>query len=114
MGVPVAPKNLFPSNIAGLPTWFLIRVSEQGYNARSGRNEVVIALNAATAAKDVADVESGGVLLIDEKLPAAKAIEREDITVFRVPFAQIAKDFAPDPRLRVAFRNARYLAYTLR
>ncbi|MFT7462155.1 MAG: 2-oxoglutarate ferredoxin oxidoreductase subunit alpha [Pseudohongiellaceae bacterium] len=109
MGVHVAPKNLFPSNIAGLPTWFLIRVSEKGYSARSGRNEFVIALNAKTVAKDIADVDTGGVLLIDEKLAAGQASMRDDITVFVVPFAKLAKEFGPDPRLRKLLANMVYV-----
>lgn len=109
MGVPVAPKNLFPSNIAGLPTWFLIRVTEKGYKARSGTNDVVIALNAATADKDIACVEKGGVLVIDEALPQSKKITRDDITVFVVPMAQLAKEFAPDARLRKLLANMIYV-----
>jgi len=109
MGVHVTPKNLFPSNIAGLPTWFLIRVSEKGYSARTGTTEVVIALNQQTIAKDVAELESGGVLLIDEKLASAHAHGRDDITVFEVPFAEIAKELAPDPRLRKLLVNVVYV-----
>lgn len=109
MGVPVAPKNLFPSNIAGLPTWFVIRVSEKGYRCRSGSQQVLVALNAATAAKDVADIAPGGVLFVDEALPQAKAPGRDDVTVFSVPFAALAKDFAPDPRLRKLLANMVYV-----
>lgn len=107
MGVPVTPKNLFPSNIAGLPTWFIIRVSEKGYQARSGTNEVVVALNAETAAKDVASVDKGGVLFIDAKL--ARHVNRDDIAVFEVPFADLAKPHAPDPRLRKLLANMIYV-----
>lgn len=107
MGVHVAPKNLFPSNIAGLPTWFLIRVTEKGYKCRSGTTEVGIALNAQTVADDVAGVAPGGVLIIDEKI--AGKVDREDITVFAVPFAELAKPFAPDPRLRKLLANMVYV-----
>jgi 2-oxoglutarate ferredoxin oxidoreductase subunit alpha len=109
MGVMVSPKNLFPSNIAGLPTWFLVRVSEKGYLARSGRKEVLVALNAATVAKDISELEPGGVLFIDEALAAAKNPGRDDITVFVVPFGKIAKEFAPDARLRKLFANMVYV-----
>jgi len=109
MGIPVAPKNYFPSNIAGLPTWFLIRVCEKGYKARSGTTEVVIALNPATAADDIAGLEPGGVLIIDEGMPQAKNVGRDDIAVFSVPMAKIAKDFAPDPRLRKLLANMVYV-----
>jgi len=109
MGVHVTPKNLFPSNISGLPTWFLIRVSEKGYSARSGRTEFVIALNPKTVAKDIAAVDKGGVLLIDEKMPQSQSVGRDDITVFVVPFAKLAKEFAPDPRLRKLLANMVYV-----
>ncbi|GJM21539.1 MAG: pyruvate ferredoxin oxidoreductase [Planctomycetota bacterium] len=109
MGVPVSPKNLFPSNIQGLPTWFLIRVTEKGYQARSGTNDVVIALNKATAEKDVACVEKGGVLIIDDALPQAKSHGRTDIKTFAVPMAKLAKDFAPDARLRKLLANMIYV-----
>ena len=75
-------------------------MNEQGYKARTGHREVLIALNPATAAKDVASLEPGGVLILDEALPQAKDPGRDDITVFAVPMVQIAKDFAPDVRLR--------------
>ncbi|MCB9897378.1 MAG: 2-oxoacid:acceptor oxidoreductase subunit alpha [Planctomycetes bacterium] len=107
MGVPVTPKNLFPSNIAGLPTWFLIRVSEKGYQARTGTHEVVIALNAETVAKDAASVRKGGVLIVDEKI--AGGITRDDIAVHKVPFAELVKPFAPDPRLRKLLANMIYV-----
>ncbi len=109
MGVPVAPKNYFPSNIAGLPTWYIIRVNEQGYQSRTGEREFVIALNAATAADDIGSVAPGGVLVIDEGLPQAKSIARNDITVYAVPMAKLAKEFAPDPRLRKLLTNMVYV-----
>ncbi len=109
MGVPITPKNLFPSNIAGLPTWFLMRVSEKGYQCRSGRHDVTVAMNAATAVDDIADLAPGGVLFIDESIPAAKSIERTDIAVHLVPFAKIAKEYAPDVRLRKLLANMVYV-----
>lgn len=109
MGVMVSPKNLFPSNIAGMPTWFLVRVSEKQYLARSGTTEVLVAMNAQTAAKDIAELDAGGVLFIDEALPQATQHGRDDIRVFVVPFAKIAKGFAPDPRLRKLLANMVYV-----
>jgi 2-oxoglutarate ferredoxin oxidoreductase subunit alpha len=109
MGVHVAPKNLFPSNIAGMPTWFLVRVSEKQYLARSGTTEVLVAMNAATASKDIAELDAGAVLFIDEALPQATTHGRDDIRVFVVPFAKIAKGFAPDPRLRKLLANMVYV-----
>lgn len=109
MGVPVAPKNFFPSNIAGLPTWFLIRVTEAGWQSATGQRDVVIAVNAATATDDIKTLSPGGVLIIDEKLPQANDLGRDDIIVFKVPMAEIAKDFAPDPRLRKLLTNMVYV-----
>jgi len=109
MGVPVAQKNLFPSNIAGLPTWYLVRVSERGWLSRSGRREFTVAFNEATVAQDIKLVTPGGVLVIDEDLPASKNVGRDDITVFVVPMAAIAKDFGPDPRLRKLLANMVYV-----
>jgi 2-oxoglutarate ferredoxin oxidoreductase subunit alpha len=109
MGVPVAPKNAFPSNIAGLPTWFIIRVNEQGYKARTGHREVVIALNPATVVDDIASLDPGGVLIIDEAMPQAKEPGRDDIKVFSVPMGQISKEFAPDVRLRKLLANMVYV-----
>ncbi|HTE06678.1 MAG TPA: 2-oxoacid:acceptor oxidoreductase subunit alpha [Planctomycetota bacterium] len=109
MGVPVAPKNLFPSNIAGLPTWYLVRVSERGWLSRSGRREFTVAFNEATVAQDIALVTPGGVLVIDEDMPHSKAVGRDDITIFVVPMAAIAKDFGPDPRLRKLLANMVYV-----
>jgi len=109
MGVMVSPKNLFPSNIAGLPTWYLVRVSEKQYLARSGTVELLVALNPATAAEDIRGVEPGGVLFIDEDLPQAADVGRDDLAVFTVPFAKLAKDFAPDVRLRKLLANMVYV-----
>lgn len=110
MGVPVAPKNLFPSNIAGLPTWYVIRVSEEGYQARSGRHDVVFALNDTTLEKDLAEVSPGGVLFVEEKLAGKlKGKTRGDITVITCPFADLSKDYAPDPRLKKLLSNMVYV-----
>ncbi|MHC5210857.1 MAG: 2-oxoacid:acceptor oxidoreductase subunit alpha [Planctomycetota bacterium] len=109
MGVPVAPKNFFPSNIAGLPTWYVVRVSEAGWRARSGRRDFSVAFNAATAVDDIAQVPSGGVLLIDEGLPQSGKVGRDDITVYSIPAGKIAKEFGPDPRLRKLLANMVYV-----
>jgi 2-oxoglutarate ferredoxin oxidoreductase subunit alpha len=109
MGVPVAPKNLFPSNIAGLPTWFVIRVSELGWKARTGRNDLVIALNAETIVQDHEAVSEGGVLLAEEKVLKKVAELRDDITIVSCPMADLAKPHAPDPRLRKLLANMVYV-----
>ena len=109
MGVPVAAKNYFPSNIAGLPTWYVVRVTEKGWHCRSGRHDFTVAFNEATAEEDIKAVEPGGVLMIDEDLPHAKTIGRDDITVYRIPAAHVARDFGPDPRLRKLLANMVYV-----
>jgi 2-oxoglutarate/2-oxoacid ferredoxin oxidoreductase subunit alpha len=109
MGVPVAPKNLFPSNIAGLPTWYLVRLSEGGWRSASGLRDLTIACNEATVAEDIRRCTSGGALIIDEDIPASKNVGRDDIAVLKVPMAAIAKDFGPDPRLRKLLANMVYV-----
>src|SRR5881628_2554414 len=68
MGIPVSGKNLFPSNIAGLPTWFTIRASKDGYVARHERNDIVVVMNPETAAEDVAAVPPGGVIVLNDQI----------------------------------------------
>ena len=80
MGIPVAGKNLFPSNIQGLPTWYEIRVSGKGYGARALDYDLMVAMNAQTYAKDVQEVRSGGYLLYDSTWPLADDLYREDVT----------------------------------
>ncbi len=109
MGVPVAAKNLFPSNIAGLPTWFLIRLTEEGYQCRSENREVVVAMNPSTLVEDIASVAPGGVLLLDESVRKKEDIERDDITCFAVPFVEISREHAPDVRLRKLLANMVYV-----
>ena len=109
MGVPVACKNLFPSNLAGLPTLYLVRLSERGWQSRSGRRDFTVVFNPATATDDIRLVPPGGVIMIDDELPQAKAIGRDDVAVFSVPMAHIAKDFGPDPRLRKLLANMVYV-----
>src|SRR4051812_21536148 len=80
MGVPVTGKNVFPSNIQGLPTWYEIRVSKDGYTARTPSFDLMLAFNAATLSKDVAEVRSGGWLLYDSSWPLDSGLKRPDVT----------------------------------
>jgi 2-oxoglutarate ferredoxin oxidoreductase subunit alpha len=98
MGVPVSGKNLFPSNIQGLPTWFTIRVSKDGYIARRERVEILVAMNKVTIAEDIQKLESGGVCLypIDDPLP----IERDDITYYPMPVNELVRKSGADARHR--------------
>ncbi len=85
MGIPVCGKNFFPSNIQGLPTWYEIRVSGEGYLARSGRIDVMVAMNAETYRKDHGDVAPGGYLIYDSTWPRSALFNRSDIHVLPVP-----------------------------
>src|SRR5688572_10301249 len=88
MGVPVTGKNVFPSNIQGLPTWYEIRVNKDGYTARTPHFDLMVALNAATYDKDVAEVRSGGWLLFDSSWPLDDRLKRPDVTYLGVPLAE--------------------------
>jgi 2-oxoglutarate ferredoxin oxidoreductase subunit alpha len=110
MGVPVAPKNVFPSNIEGLPTWFDIRVSTKGYQCRTRDVDVLVALNAATWKSDVAAVKPGGVALHEAALPVGGETLRDDLTYYAVPVTQLAKEhFADKGDLRKYLANMIYV-----
>jgi 2-oxoglutarate/2-oxoacid ferredoxin oxidoreductase subunit alpha len=105
MGIPVSGKNVFPSNIQGLPTWYEIRVSKDGYTARPSAVDVVVALNPATYAKDVAAVRSGGWLLYDSSWPLDAALARDEITILGVPFGRMCVEAFAGDRERTLMRN---------
>jgi 2-oxoglutarate ferredoxin oxidoreductase subunit alpha len=108
MGIPVSGKNVFPSNIQGLPTWYEIRVSKDGYRARPPHVDLVVALNPATYAKDVAAVRQGGWLLYDSSWPLDRALHRDDITIFGVPFGNLCVEAFAGDRERTLMRNIAY------
>jgi 2-oxoglutarate ferredoxin oxidoreductase subunit alpha len=107
MGVPVSGKNLFPSNIAGLPTWYTIRASKDGYVARKREAEVLVALNPDTAKEDVLALASGGVVIYEEKLNLKQY--RDDVVFYPVPFDAITASVCPEPKLRKLVRNMVYV-----
>ena len=109
MGVPVVGKNYFPSNIQGLPTWFEIRVSSQGYRARSGRVDLAVAMNPQTYAQDLAEVSPGGYLLYDSTWPRSHVLAREDVTVLGVPFAELCNGAFDGVRTRILMKNMAYV-----
>jgi 2-oxoglutarate ferredoxin oxidoreductase subunit alpha len=109
MGIPVAPKNVFPSNIEGLPTWFDVRVSPQGYQCRSRDVDILVALNIGTWNTDVAGVKSGGVVIHEAKYPVAGVTARDDLTYYAVPFAQLAKEKITSEGLRKYLTNMIYV-----
>ena len=108
MGIPVTGKNLFPSNIQGLPTWYEIRVSKDGYTARPAEVDLVVAINPASYAKDVATVRSGGVLLYDASAPLDPSLHRSDITFLGVPFGRMCNEAFTKDRDRTLLRNMMY------
>ena len=107
-GIPVMGKNYFPSNIQGLPTWYEIRVTKQGYVARSGRVDIMVAMNAETYARDVKEVAPGGYLLYDSTWPRPALLKREDITVLGVPLAKLCNENFNGVRTRILMKNICY------
>ncbi|MEP6731087.1 MAG: 2-oxoacid:acceptor oxidoreductase subunit alpha [bacterium] len=108
MGIPVTGKNLFPSNIQGLPTFYEIRVSSAGYTARPHEVDLVVALNPATYAKDVAAVRPGGYLLYDSSWPLEPELVREGITILGIPFGKLCVENFQGDRNRTLLRNIVY------
>ena len=109
MGVPVSPRNIFPSNIQGLPTWYEVRVSEKVYLGRRGGTDMMVAMNPQTWAQDVAEVEPGGYLLYDNTKPLPPSSFRDDIHVIGVPLTAICNNAYNDPRQRQLFKNIVYV-----
>jgi 2-oxoglutarate/2-oxoacid ferredoxin oxidoreductase subunit alpha len=107
MGIPVSPKNIFPSNIQGLPTWYEVRVSEAGYVARRDGVDLMVAMNPQTYKEDVAEIVPGGWLLYDSSL--ARAWPRDDVTILGVPIAEMCAAKWKDPRQRQLFKNIAYV-----
>jgi 2-oxoglutarate/2-oxoacid ferredoxin oxidoreductase subunit alpha len=108
MGIPVMGKNYFPSNIQGLPTWYEIRVTKEGYVARSGRVDLMVAMNAETYAKDVREVSPGGYLIYDSTWPRPAVLKREDVTILGVPLARICNENFTGVRNRILMKNIMY------
>jgi 2-oxoglutarate ferredoxin oxidoreductase subunit alpha len=109
MGVPVATRNIFPSNIQGLPTWFEVRVSEAGYLGRRGGVDLMVAMNPQTWDKDVASIDPGGYLFYDSTKPMPDSKFRSDINIIGVPLTQICNREYSDPRQRQLFKNIIYV-----
>jgi 2-oxoglutarate ferredoxin oxidoreductase subunit alpha len=105
MGVPVSPRNIFPSNIQGLPTWYEVRVSEAGWLGRRGGVDLMVAMNPQTWDKDLAEIEPGGYLLFDSTKPLPPSKFRADVHAIGVPFTTIAASKWADPRERQLLKN---------
>ena len=108
MGIPVSGKNLFPSNIQGLPTWYEIRVDKNGHTARTSDYDLVVAMNAETYERDVREVRSGGWVLYDSSWPLASSLKRADVTFLGVPFAKLCTEAFAQSRERTLMKNIAY------
>ena len=109
MGVPVSPRNIFPSNIQGLPTWYEVRVTEKNYLGRRGGIDMMVAMNPQTWDADVAALEPGGYLFYDSTRPLPMAKFRDDIHVIGMPLTEICNAAYTDPRQRQLFKNIVYV-----
>ncbi|TWO67736.1 2-oxoacid:acceptor oxidoreductase subunit alpha [Caenimonas sedimenti] len=109
MGVPVSPRNIFPSNIQGLPTWYEVRVNEKGYLGRRGGVDMMVAMNPQTWDADVAEIAPGGYLFYDSTRPLPPAKFRQDVHVIGMPLTEICNAVYSDPRQRQLFKNIVYV-----
>jgi 2-oxoglutarate/2-oxoacid ferredoxin oxidoreductase subunit alpha len=109
MGVPVSPRNIFPSNIQGMPTWYEVRVSEAGFLGRRGGVDLMVAMNPQTWAADVAEVEPDGYLFYDATKPLPASAFRPDIHVIGMPLSGLCAKYYDDPRQRQLLKNVLYL-----
>jgi 2-oxoglutarate/2-oxoacid ferredoxin oxidoreductase subunit alpha len=109
MGVPVSPRNIFPSNIQGLPTWYEVRVCEAGYLGARGGVDLMVAMNPQTWDKDIASIEPGGYLFYDSTKPMPDSKFRKDITIIGMKLTEICNREYSDPRQRQLFKNIIYV-----
>src|SRR5246500_4247268 len=109
MGVPVAPRNIFPSNIQGLPTWYEVRISQAGHLGARGGVDLMVAMNPQTWDKDVAMIEPGGYLLYDSTKPLPPSKFRADVNVIGVPLTEICNQAYTDARQRQLMKNIIYV-----
>jgi 2-oxoglutarate ferredoxin oxidoreductase subunit alpha len=109
MGIPCSSKNMFPSNIQGLPTWYQIRASGDGYMARKDVIDVIVMFNDVTAAKDIHRVRDGGVIIYDDSTPLSPTLKRDGVTYFGVPANKLIQKIVPASPLRIKQRNMVYV-----
>jgi len=109
MGLPVSPKNIFPSNIQGLPTWYEVRVSEKGYLGRRGGVDIILSVNPQSMAQDIREIEPGGYFIYDDTKPLDLRLLRNDITIIGLPLTRICNEKYKDPRQRQLFKNVIYV-----
>jgi len=109
MGVPVVGKNYFPSNIQGLPTWYEVRVSGDGYLCRSGVVDILVAMNAETYQHDLQEVSPGGYLVYDSTWPRHSSLKRDDITIIGIPLSRMCNEKFSNARSRILMKNVAYV-----
>jgi 2-oxoglutarate/2-oxoacid ferredoxin oxidoreductase subunit alpha len=109
MGIPISPKNIFPSNIQGLPTWFEIRINEKGYLGRRAGIDLMVSVNPQSMIQDIADVKSGGYFVYDNTKKLHKELLREDIHFIGIPMMQLCMDNYVDPKKQQLFKNIVYV-----
>ncbi|MDP4916298.1 MAG: 2-oxoacid:acceptor oxidoreductase family protein, partial [Haliea sp.] len=109
MGLPVCPKNIFPSNIQGLPTWYEVRVSERGYLGRRGGVDIMLSVNPQSMPQDIQEVEPGGYFIYDNTKPLDLRLIRSDVNIFGIPLTRMCNEEYEDPRQRQLFRNVIYV-----
>jgi 2-oxoglutarate ferredoxin oxidoreductase subunit alpha len=109
MGIPVSGKNFFPSNIQGLATWYEIRISKDAHLARSGRVDIMVAMNSQTYAADLKEVSPGGVLIYDSTWPRPRLLSRPDIDVLGIPLARLCNEHFDKARTRILMKNMAYV-----
>jgi len=109
MGLPVSPKNIFPSNIQGLPTWYEVRVSEKGYLGRRGGVDIMLSVNPQSMPQDIKEVESGGYFIYDNTKPLDLRLVRNDVNIIGLPLTRICNEKYKDPRQRQLFKNVIYV-----
>ncbi|MFN2465112.1 MAG: 2-oxoacid:acceptor oxidoreductase subunit alpha [Candidatus Dormibacteria bacterium] len=109
MGIPVSPKNVFPSNIEGLPTWFSIRLSPDGYQCRTDQVNVLVALNPTTWQRDIQGVDSGAAVIHEATYPVTGNMKRDDVNYYAVPFHKLGQEHVDNPDLRKYLTNMIYV-----
>ncbi|MEX2239149.1 MAG: 2-oxoacid:acceptor oxidoreductase subunit alpha [Burkholderiales bacterium] len=109
MGIPVSPRNIFPSNIQGLPTWYEVRVTEKGWLGRRGGVDLMVAMNPQTWAQDLKEIEPGGYLFYDNTKPLPPSKFRDDVNVIGMPLTEISNQSFSDARERQLFKNIIYV-----
>jgi 2-oxoglutarate ferredoxin oxidoreductase subunit alpha len=109
MGLPVSPKNIFPSNIQGLPTWYEVRVSEKGYLGRRGGVDIVLSVNPQSMPQDIEEVLPGGYFIYDDTKPLDLRLIRNDVNIIGLPLTRICNEQYKDPRQRQLFKNVIYV-----